>query len=63
MRNEDRDSTEFGWTLPARCRSIALEERMLCLSVQRSGWFVEHQQKRLIPHKTTCQRELLPLAE
>jgi hypothetical protein len=53
MRDEDCDSTEFRLSPPARRGSIALEKRMLRLSVQRSGWFVEHQKEWLIARETT----------
>ena len=56
-------SAATGCSPAARRRSVALEQRVLGLGVERRGRFIQHEQQRLIAHETARERKFLPLAK
>lgn len=63
VRDEDRDPALCLALTRSRCRGVALEQRMLRLSIERGCGLVEDKQERFVAHETASERKLLPLSE
>ena len=63
MRDKQRYSALVCSVMPARCRGVTFEQRVLRLGIERRRRLVEHEEQWMIAHEAACERQLLPLTK